>query len=252
MFTVNRNKNRRLIRLKNKIRRALINFITNVTDITGLPLALKLKLINAEPDRPVIWVDLESIQYFVPNKDLEELFYPNEVTKSKIPLFFFSGNWDHYKLSIDKFYSNYSVSYRSVYQIFVKGINYKQTDEYIKLLDKINKTNSSPRGTTVDELNYYYQSLFHLNKSIKKNGYKSQEQLNGNNNDEIGVFIGRNGEIIKAEDNFSGTHRFALAKILSIKKIPVHVLAIHYEWAIEHIHLLGVKNKHKLEKYLQI
>ena len=55
----------------------------------------------------------------------------------------------------------------------------------------------------------------------------SRRNKNKNKNDEIGVVIGRNGEIIKLEDNFGGTHRFALCKILKIKKIIVSVKAVH-------------------------
>ena len=39
--------------------------------------------------------------------------------------------------------------------------------------------------------------------------------------------IGRNGEILKLEDNFGGTHRFALCKILKIKNIIVSVKSVH-------------------------
>ena len=35
------------------------------------------------------------------------------------------------------------------------------------------------------------------------------------------------GKIIKLEDNFGGTHRFALCKILKIKKIIVSIKAVH-------------------------
>ena len=45
--------------------------------------------------------------------------------------------------------------------------------------------------------------------------------------DEIGVVIGRNGEIIKLEDKYGGTHRFALCQILNIKNIIINVKAIH-------------------------
>ena len=39
--------------------------------------------------------------------------------------------------------------------------------------------------------------------------------------------IDRDGEIIKIEDNFGGTHRFALCKVLKIKKIIINVKAVH-------------------------
>ena len=71
-------------------------------------------------------------------------------------------------------------------------------------------------------------SLVYILSSLNQFGYKSQLELNNNKkNDEIGVVIGSNGEIIKLEDKFGGTHRFALCKLLEIKQIIVSVKAIH-------------------------
>ena len=41
------------------------------------------------------------------------------------------------------------------------------------------------------------------------------------------MVIGSNSDIIKLEDKFGGTHRFALCKLLEIKQIIVSVKAIH-------------------------
>ena len=78
------------------------------------------------------------------------------------------------------------------------------------------------------ELNDYFESLDNLKNSLNQFGYKSQVELNNNKkNDEIGIVIGSNSEIIKLEDKFGGTHRFALCKLLEIKQIIVSVKAIH-------------------------
>ena len=212
---------------------------------------LKFYLINAKTDRPVIWVRTELVRFFVPNKHLEEIFSPHKVTKSKLPSFIFNGNWDKKKLSIDEYYHIYNRGYRTIYQMFVDKIDFYKTDEYKYHLSKINDGEKSPRGKTIDDLNAYFESLIRLENLLKNNGYKSQKVLKGKKKDEIGVFIGRNGEIIKAEDNFSGTHRFALAKLHNIPMIPVHVLAIHKRWAINNIHLFGKNSVTNLEKYFQ-
>ena len=39
--------------------------------------------------------------------------------------------------------------------------------------------------------------------------------------------IGKNWDVIKLQDKFGGTHRFALSKILDIKEIIVSVKAMH-------------------------
>ena len=78
------------------------------------------------------------------------------------------------------------------------------------------------------ELDNYFKSLETLKNNLNKYGYKSQIELNNDDkkNDEIGVVINRHGEIIKLEDKFGGTHRFALCKILN-SKITVSIKAIH-------------------------
>ena len=71
---------------------------------------------------------------------------------------------------------------------------------------------------------------------MKKNGYLPQQRLSikqrsNVTGDEIGVFIGPNGEIIKAEDKFKGTHRFALARILKLKYVYINVRAVDLNFA---------------------
>ena len=85
------------------------------------------------------------------------------------------------------------------------------------------------RANNIYDLKNYFKSLDILRDNLKKFGYKSQQELKNNNkiNDEIGVVIDRDGEIIKIEDNFGGTHRFALCKVLKIKKIIINVKAVH-------------------------
>ena len=115
-----------------------------------------------------------------------------------------------------------------MFQIYNENKSYNECDEYKIKSKQILDGRRTPRGNSLDELKKYFKSLDKLKISLRKLGYKSQRDLkNKNENDEIGVVIGRNGEIIKLEDNFGGTHRFALCKILKIKKIVVSVKAVH-------------------------
>ena len=100
------------------------------------------------------------------------------------------------------------------------------------------------------ELDNYFQSLESLKNNLDKYGYKSQMELqNDNKNDEIGVVIDRYGEIIKLEDKFGGTHRFALCKILGIKKITVSIKAIHKSLIKEEIikKIINENDKYQME-----
>ena len=164
-----------------------------------------------------IKVDLSKINFFIEKKNI--------VNRKN---FLWYGNWDNHKISIDE-YSEKNINYSSVFEIFKFNINYKESKEYKKKLSELSTSGITTRGQkTVEELDSYFESLIKLKSSLEKNGYKSQKQLNSlNHNDEIGVVIGRNGEIIKLEDKFGGTHRFALCQILNITDVFINIKAIH-------------------------
>ena len=162
-------------------------------------------------------IDIDKINYFLELKN----------TKDKKNFLWF-GDWDDKKVSLSH-YRKYSASYNSVHQIYKDQINYKQSEEYINKVKLILDGKNSGRGRTLEELDEYFISLDNLKLSLKKFGYKSQTELNNRKkNDEIGVVIGKNWEIIKLQDKFGGTHRFALCKIFDIKEILVSIKAIHY------------------------
>lgn len=142
--------------------------------------------------------------------------------------FLWSGNWDDKKLNLIN-YRKYSPSYNSIFQIYHEQIDYKQCEEYNIKANLILDGKKSGRGQTLEELDKYFLSLDNLKESLKKFGYKSQTELDNTikKNDEIGVVIGKNWDVIKLQDKFGGTHRFALCKILDIKEIIVSVKAMH-------------------------
>ena len=142
--------------------------------------------------------------------------------------FLWSGNWDDKKLNLIN-YRKYSHSYNSIFQIYHEQIDYKQCEEYNIKANLILDGKKSGRGQTLEELDKYFLSLDNLKESLKKFGYKSQTELDNTikKNDEIGVVIGKNWDVIKLQDKFGGTHRFALCKILDIKEIIVSVKAMH-------------------------
>lgn len=187
-------------------------------------------------------VDIKKIKYFL------ELKYALDRKK-----FIWVGDWDKKKRDI-KTYRKFNINYDSIFQIYKDKIFYKKTKEYTHKYKLIKTGNSTARGKTTDELDKYFLFLNNLRDSIKKNGYLSQVQLKSKNkNDEIGVVIGRYGEIIKLEDKFGGTHRFGLCKILKIKKIYVNVKAIHYKFMKKNKleKIIDIKDKKKLKNFVQ-
>tara|TARA_B100000902_G_scaffold371245_1_gene397102 strand:- start:213 stop:890 length:678 start_codon:yes stop_codon:yes gene_type:complete len=167
--------------------------------------------------------------------------------------FLWFGDWDDKKVILED-YRKYSASYNSVYQIYNEQINYKKSEEYINKVNLIHDGKNSGRGQTLEELEEYFVSLNNLKLSLEKFGYKSQIELNNSKtDDEIGVVIGKNWEIIKLQDKFGGTHRFALCKILDIKEIIVSVKAMHSSLfeKNELKRILGENNEDKFKSYIK-
>ena len=185
-------------------------------------------------------VNISDIKFFLQSKDI--------VSKD---FFLLKGSWDKKKLSIQK-YKKYNVNYRSVFQIFEQKKNFSKCDEFIEKSKIILSGNKTNRGhKSLEELKEYFRSLKKVKHSLKKKGYLSQIQLkNKSKNDEIGVVIGPNGEIIKLEDKFGGTHRFALCKILKIKKVIISVKAIHFDFLKQYIKQL--RNHYENKKLIEI
>jgi hypothetical protein len=161
-------------------------------------------------------IDKNEIKYFLELKNI--------IDKKN---FIWGGDWDKKKISISE-YRKYSASYNSIHEIYKENKDYRECEEYKIKSKMILNGNKSGRGESLTELNDYFKSLDELKNSLNQFGYKSQLELNNNKkNDEIGIVIGSNSEIIKLEDKFGGTHRFALCKLLEIKQIIVSVKAIH-------------------------
>jgi len=161
-------------------------------------------------------IDTNKIEHFLELK--------NAIDKKN---FIWDGDWDTKKIDIAK-YRKYSASYNSIHEIYQENKDFTECEEYKIKSKLILNGKTSGRGQNLVELNDYFKSLDKLKDSLNQFGYKSQLELNNNKkNDEIGVVIGSNGEIIKLEDKFGGTHRFALCKLLEIKQIIVSVKAIH-------------------------
>ena len=191
-----------------------------ISYIKSLPDQLNYFFLNKVSSKKHIFnlkIDTNKIKYFLELK--------NAYNKSN---FLWDGDWDNKKKDISD-YRNYSDSYNSIFQIYEENKDFKECNEYKVKAKLILEEGKSGRGKNLSELDDYFKSLDELKTSLSLNGYKSQLELKNNNkkNDEIGVVIGSNFEIIKLQDKFGGTHRFAFCKLLKIKEIIVSVKAIH-------------------------
>tara|TARA_B100001027_G_C16190613_1_gene295868 strand:- start:150 stop:860 length:711 start_codon:yes stop_codon:yes gene_type:complete len=185
-------------------------------------------------------MNITDIRFFIKKKDIKDKDF-----------FVWPGSWDKKKIKIEKYRKN-NINYNSVFQIYKNKKRYSESDEFIAKSKIILSGRKTDRGhNSLDDLKNYFKSLDVLKNSLKKNGYLKQGKLGKkNSNDEIGVVIGSRGEIIKLEDKFGGTHRFALCKILKINNVFINVKAIHYDYIKKNIKIF--KNQFEDTKLINL
>lgn len=195
----------------------------------------------------IVKVKLSHIDYFLPIKYIKD--------EKK---FFWKTNYFKKKKKI-KYYLRYNKNYKSIFQIFKNKKDFKNSAEYKDKVSQLKRYGITTRGhKSIEELNLYFNELFKLFTHMKKRGYLPQKKLpiklrSDKIGDEIGVFIGPNGEIVKAEDKFCGTHRFALAKLLNLDYIYINIRAIDLNFAKKKLfkNISSKDNKKKLFKEIK-
>jgi len=190
------------------------------------------------PEKEIIYVDPQNIQYYLLSSTLTRdfrNFVKTDVPKHNLDKGTFSphaftgivlsGNWDKYKKPY---------KFDKVYNGMLKHFNDDQNDQKSEY-----KQTYLTREEVRDQEGILRRTLDRKEKlynSIEQEGYKSQYSL-GEKNDtdrpykrpsEICINIGRNGELIF--NNSDAHHRLAIAKILGIDKVPVTVIVRHHKW----------------------
>ncbi|MDG5821325.1 hypothetical protein [Natronococcus sp. A-GB7] len=163
------------------------------------------------------------------------------------------GDWD---LEKNCPHIKTSPKYRAVLERYKEDKSWEETGIYDELADYIEEYGSIDGCYTERDLKERYRHIDELYKSIKQNGYYSQRELTNNDPrraalDEVCLNVGRNGQFVFGG---GGWHRLAIANVLNIDKIPVHVIIRHSGWqkkreealegnlSIEHPDLNGIDN----------
>lgn len=159
--------------------------------------------------------------------------------------YIYSGRWDKTVQplnSLDRI--------RSIKNHFLFGKPWEDTIYYRKIMRAYIKKDKSWRGIqSKEDLLRFFDRIDDLHKKISNEGYKSQKELARGPNryhrqvsvnrsekeqkreslikNEIGVSIGRNGEVLLQNQ---GRHRLSIAQVLGIDHVPVHVIARHKQW----------------------
>ena len=123
--------------------------------------------------------------------------------------------------------------YLAMKQVCVEGGDWKNTHFYRNVLERVNDGEPLWGCRNPQELDQrlgYLQALF---KSIKEEGWKTQEELRRArgtapraDDDEVAVCIGRHGDLLFSD----GAHRLTAAKLLRVPRIPVRVSVRHPDW----------------------
>lgn len=177
---------------------------------------------------------------FIETKSVVYKLEPIQRLPNKLCTNIFKGNWDKYKITLNNLYDHKGVTkpgliplesfalYDAIYKLIKHKTPFKETLLYKNRIN--NKTQSH------EQLTLEFKKIQCLQDSLISKGYTPQNKLNKKGGllgcksfqylDEVRVAIGRDGELF-LED---GVHRFFLAHILEIKKIPVRVIIRHTEW----------------------
>lgn len=132
------------------------------------------------------------------------------------------GEWDLERMPIED-YELYKFSKSA----FLDKVPIEQTDYYQKVRSGLADQHISSER----QLKLRMKDYVELFDAIKQNGFKSQREMQqGSFCDDVSISIDRNGEYI-LED---GRHRFIIAKLLDLEKIPVTFNRIHADFWSEH------------------
>ncbi len=250
---------KKIFLLFNYIARAGIGYLItkrklNYTD------AKPTKLINVNPSQIFLSTQtFNNLQNHLPDKIvLDNKGRPHKIKNiGKV----IDGDWDLYVEDIHK-----TRTFRLLHDRFAKNMQWQECAVYKECLTLIatGRDINWHKIFTRDDISKRTSKLDKLFNDIKKNGYKTQNELvskftpffkrkiisfENKVSNEITVNIDRKGNFIH---NCSGKHRLAIAQILNINSIPVRVLIRHKNWQeIRNQFNKSKKHKNGLPEYLK-
>lgn len=165
--------------------------------------------------------------FYLPNLSIKNIIMidPNKIKYfNSIPIKFYKSSkfiidfdWDKENKLIANYEEDHQV-YGSCKEIFVNKISIEKSKMYSYLYKNINDPKKSKGCNNHNDIIQFLNGKIKLYENIKKIGLKR----NINNN--IEFMIDRNHNLVKIN---SGNHRFAISRILRLKKIPVEIKIMH-------------------------
>lgn len=176
--------------------------------------------------------------YEVPLDRLKHCIYNSRIPSKHRGLFSISGgNW-YQNVSYFKDTSRY----KAFKKHFQDGVPWQNTDRFQRHAEKVKEgepigsIDVSPEKLSVKKLEQYYNYFDELYHDIKGRRYQRQTELEPSDDfanrqihpalNEIQVCIGPEGTLMVK----SGHHRFIIAKLLDLERIPVRTRIRHKDW----------------------
>lgn len=138
-----------------------------------------------------------------------------------------AGDWDTRRVDLDR-----DFTHRLIRERYAEGVPWEETQVFQLFLQKIAAGEVVWHGcSSRAALLARCADVDRLFDSIRRRGYRPQAELPRGERrrwlDELTVNIDREGGFLL---NCGGSHRRAIAKVLGIEQIPVHVLVRHRRW----------------------
>lgn len=176
-------------------------------------------------DRLVIKINPSKISYYLPvGREIN-----GNYTKRCKGKFVCNGNWEN---DIEEIEGHRKT--QDMYELFDTLGKYENTYAYQRHISELENGNLNTKNEPKNEVlntyekieNYYLQNI-KLYNTIKNKGFFYQTELGNHPSKEVGVAIGRDGELYRFGN---GYHRMAIAKYLKLYKIPMIIKLIHKDW----------------------
>lgn len=144
---------------------------------------------------------------------------------ARTDLLFRDGDWDNTRIPFPKVEAT-DPRYITCRQLVQDKIPIEETMEYAYLFDRITRQGRAHGSSSREELLRYMDNLRVFYENIARDGrLLSQSELGRPaHGGEINCAVDRNGLLLKID---KGNHRFAIARLLGLKAVPVQISVIH-------------------------
>lgn len=124
------------------------------------------------------------------------------------------------------------MTHETIRGIFLDGHDYRGTAQYDFMIRGVEQ--GSPELAygcrSSDEVDVYFETLVEAFESMRDRGFLTQRELGGNLNDEIKLYLTRDGGWCHGN---GGNHRIRIAELLGIEWVPFVLAGAHSEWVIK-------------------